>query len=81
MSMNDTTADRPATRRIAAEVRAEMFRQDVSQRDLADRIGWPQPRLARRLTAAVDFRVGELERIAEVLGVPVAQFLAEQAAA
>lgn len=79
MSMTDTSADEVATRRIAAEVRAEMFRQSVSQRTLAARLGWPQPRLGRRLTAKVDFRAAELEQIAELLGVPVTQFLAPAA--
>lgn len=75
MTTIDTTPDRAAARRIAGEVRAEMSRQRKSQRDLAEQLGWPQPRLSRRLTGDVDMRVGELEAIATALGSPVTQFL------
>lgn len=81
MSMTDPSADEVAARRIAAEVRAEMFRQKVTQRELASRIGWRQPRLARRLTAKVAFRSGELASIADALGTYPGKFLEAPAAA
>lgn len=85
MDMTDTPAVDTAARRIAGEVRAEMFRQRVSQRELARRTGLLQQRLSRRLTGDVEFRASELETIAEALDVPVSRFLpsrgAEQVAA
>lgn len=63
---------------VAAEVRAEMARQEISQQALADRLGWQQSRLSRRLTGgktAVPFTVAELGAVAAALGVPVAHFL------
>lgn len=55
-----------------------MGRQGLSQTALAIKLGWPQPRLSRRLTdgkTGVAFTVTELTAIAEALGVPVTQFL------
>lgn len=72
MRLNDTA------QAVAAEVRAEMARQGVSQTALAERLGWPQPRLSRRLTdgkTAVPFEVAELVAVADALDVPVIQFL------
>lgn len=60
---------------VAIEVRAEMTRQKVSQAALADRLGWPQQRVSRRITGAVPFDVTELAAVAAALGVPVARFI------
>jgi transcriptional regulator with XRE-family HTH domain len=63
---------------VAAEVRAEMARQEIPQRVLAERLGWPQPRLSRRVTSGptfVAFTIDELAEVARALNVPVTQFL------
>ncbi len=66
-------------RRVAAEVRAEIARQGLSQNQFADRLGWPQSRLWRRLGTGearpVAFSAGELAVVAEALGVPIGQLI------
>ncbi|WP_123605500.1 helix-turn-helix transcriptional regulator [Micromonospora sp. Llam0] len=61
---------------IAAEVRAEMARQQKSQRDMAAALGMPQQVLQIRLVGRRSFRAEELALVAEVLGVPVTNFFA-----
>ncbi len=75
MSEDDTLA---VARTVAAEVVAVMADQGVTQQVLADRLGWNQQRLSRRLTdgkSFVAFTTGELLTVAEVLGVTAARFL------
>ncbi len=60
---------------MAAEVRAEMARQRVSQRQLAAQLTLSQVQIQRRLAGRIEFRPSELDRAAELLGVPVTQFL------
>lgn len=70
--------------RIAAEVRAELGRQGISQQVLADRLGWSQIRVSRRVSSgktAVPFTVVELAVVAAALNVPFAQFLPAELAA
>lgn len=67
---------------VAAEVRAEMARQGISQTTLAERLGWLQNRLSRRLTdgkTAVPFTVDELVNVASALNVPLTRFLPDEA--
>lgn len=72
---------------VAAEVRAEMARQGLSQQALADKLGWTQPRLSRRIAAEgskyplVPFDVVELADVAEALGVAVAKLMPVEVAA
>jgi len=47
----------------------------MTQRQLAEKLGLPQPSVSKRLSGLIAFDVAELERVAEVLGVPVAQFM------
>lgn len=79
MRLTPTEPGELVARRVAAEVRAEMFRQGLSQQALADRLGWPQPRLSRRIadgkTALIPLDVVELEAIAAALGIPSSQLL------
>ena len=68
------------TATVAAEVRAEMGRQGITQTALAKRLGWLQNRLSRRIATdgkhpLVSFTVGELIAVAAELHVPVMQFL------
>ena len=60
----------------AAEVRAEMARQRLSQTDLATTLNWTQVFLSRRLTGTVAFSTDEIERVASALGVPLGQLVA-----
>ncbi len=70
---------------VKASITAEMNRQGVSQRELARRLDLSQQYVWRRLSIAdaadMEFTPSELEQIAGVLGVPVAQFFAAPAAA
>ncbi|WP_427422715.1 helix-turn-helix domain-containing protein [Lysinibacillus fusiformis] len=65
---------------IKDSIHAELTRQQISQRELARRLGVRQEylwsRLSRSEKAVVEFRPDEIERIADALGVPVALFLA-----
>lgn len=65
------------TRRVAAEVRAEMARQLMSQDKLGQLSGIPQSTLSRRLSGDPrwPFDTNELAAVAEALGVPVEQFM------
>jgi transcriptional regulator with XRE-family HTH domain len=66
---------------VAAEVRAEMARQRMSQTRLAEALGVTQASVSRRLVGEVPFDIQELYKVAEFLGVPVAQFLGTSAGA
>lgn len=66
---------------IAAEVRAELARQQKTQRDLAADIGMTQQALQLRLVGSRSFRAEELSAIAQALGVPVERFLPASASA
>jgi transcriptional regulator with XRE-family HTH domain len=52
----------------AEAVRGAREASGLSQRKLAIRLGWPQPRLSRREIGEVDFRYDELREIATLLG-------------
>lgn len=73
--MRKTIADH-----VASEVRAELARQRRPQRDLADLLGISIQQVSERLRGDVDWRVTELVLVAELLGVPIAQFLPAPAA-
>jgi transcriptional regulator with XRE-family HTH domain len=60
---------------VAREVRAEMGRQRRTHRELAEALGISQPQVTKRLNGDIEFRPSELEQVAEMLGVPVTQFL------
>lgn len=60
---------------VAAEVRAELGRQKISQAELARRLKQPDMYMRRRLQGEVPFAAVELATVAEVLAVPVEQFL------
>lgn len=61
--------------RIAAEVRAELARQQVTQRAAAALIDMAFPALQMRLAGKRSFRAEELVMLAAALGVPVTRFL------
>jgi len=60
---------------VAGEVRAEAARRRVSQRAIAVALGVSQTAVSRRLNGEIPFDVDELGKVAELLGVPPAQFL------
>lgn len=62
--------------RVAAEVRAELGRQQMSQLMLAALLGVSQSYVSRRLHGEAPFSTTDLERIADALRVPIETFLA-----
>lgn len=66
---------------VSAEIRAEMARQRLTQRQLALSLGWTQPQLSKRLLSKIAFSTDELERIARLLGIPVHELTSPRAAA
>lgn len=52
-----------------------MARQGMKQRQLAEKLGLPQTSISKRLAGHIAWDVAELEKVADVLGVSVAQFL------
>ena len=68
-----TTPIRPSSpsRFLAGEIRAEMARQGLSQRDLAERLGFTHPWVTRRIgrNAVTDFTLEDLVKVSEALGV------------
>lgn len=67
----------PLTESVAAKIREELDRQDISYRELGRRLNVSIAYVSRRLSDSpeVQFRVDELERIADALDVPVTAFL------
>jgi len=66
-------------RSVAAEVRAEMARQQKTQAELAAVIGVTAHTAGRRCSGAVPFDVIEIAAVAEWLSVPVEQLLGNKA--
>lgn len=62
-------------RAVGANVRAEMARRRVHQRQVADVLGISQPQVSERLQGRVAFDVVEIEKLATFLDVPVTRFL------
>lgn len=50
-----------------------MGRQNITKRELEIRTGWPRMLVSRRVSGEVGLEVGELEVLAEALGVPAEQ--------
>lgn len=65
----------PLTKTVAAEVRAHLARRDISRATAAEYIGISRTLLWNRLRGESPFTVTELEKLAELLDVPVATFL------
>jgi transcriptional regulator with XRE-family HTH domain len=64
-----------AVEQVTEQVTAELEHQHVSGSELARRMDVSQAFVSRRLSAKVPFNLAELDRVAEVLDVPVEQFL------
>lgn len=65
---------------VAAEVRAEMARQQKQQNELASYLNVSQATISRRLAGKLPFRIHDLEVIAEYLEVDVSRFFSRTAA-
>lgn len=59
---------------IAAEVRAELARQNISRRDLARRMGVSTDYAARRIAGRTPISADDLRTIAYLLEVPISRF-------
>ncbi len=70
---------------VKDSITAEMERQKMSMRHLARELGMSQQYLWRRLSTAdradLELTPSEIERVAEVLGVPVTTLLPERISA
>ena len=62
--------------RVAAEVRAELARQNKSKASLAQAAGISVDTLRRRLDGVYPFYVEEIDAICFFLGIPIADFVA-----
>lgn len=65
---------------VAANVRAEVARRRIRQAAIAEHMGLDQRAVSRRLLGQVEFSVGELQSLADLLGVPVATLYGEVSA-
>lgn len=83
MTQETTVLTTGLTHRVAAEIRAELARQQMTQRELARRIGIDQAIVSKRLNggSARSWTLDELDSIAVALGVPAASFLVARSTA
>ncbi len=65
---------------VAAEVRAEMGRNRLSQRQIAAHLGLSQGAIHQRLVGRTQFRLTELDKLARLFDVPVVRLLGRDAA-
>jgi len=54
---------------VAANIRAELARQKVSQTQVAERLGLSQAAVSRRLSGALPFELDEIAAVADLLNV------------
>lgn len=73
-AMTQSLADR-----VTGSVRAEMARRRKTLRSVAAELGENEPWLSRRLTGRIKMTIGDLERIAAVLDLPVSDLIAAPA--
>jgi transcriptional regulator with XRE-family HTH domain len=60
---------------VAAEIRAEMGRQKLSQVELAKKLGQAQPWVSRRVSGSASLDLDDLEAFAAALNVPTHKLL------
>ena len=65
---------------VAAEIRAEMGRQQKSQEDLADVLGIARSVISLRLNGHRSFKLAEIEQLADYFGVPITSLIRERVA-
>jgi transcriptional regulator with XRE-family HTH domain len=71
----------PAAKRTGDNVRAEMARAGVTQRDLAQVLGRSQQAVSQRLNGYVAFDVSEITKVAAHLSVPASTLMPGEPAA
>ena len=79
--MNSSPRDTTLAAAVAGEVRAEMARQRLTAVQVADAAEMTKGYLHRRLAEQSPFTLADIERLARVLGVDPAHFLAPVPAA
>lgn len=62
---------------VGSNIRAELARRGLSQRDLATHLGISQSQLSKRLRGQIDLSVAELSAAAAYLDVPIGALLPE----
>jgi predicted XRE-type DNA-binding protein len=60
---------------IAAHVRAEISKQMKPQRELMELLGLSQAQVSERVRGEVEWRISELVQVAQLLGVPITDFV------
>lgn len=68
------------TRRVAANLRAEVARQGLTQTALASRLNMSQQAVSRRLSGRHGLTVDDLQAFSEALDLPIEQLIADQSA-
>jgi len=63
----------------AQKIRALLDARDISQSELARRLGWERMRVNRRLNGGARIDLTELSEIARALGVDAAELLPDEA--
>lgn len=66
---------RPLVEHVSSEVRALIGRHSVSQTTLAQWLGITQPAVSSRLRGATEWKVSEIDRIAEGFGIHPSELL------
>jgi len=65
----------PTPHPVARNVRAEMSRRQITQAVVARHLNLSQSAVSLRLTGSQEFKISELQAVAELLGVPTASLL------
>jgi transcriptional regulator with XRE-family HTH domain len=66
---------------VPDNVRAEIARRKKRQEDIAELLNLPRQAVSQRLLGRVDFRISELQAIADFLGVVISVLLADHSKA
>lgn len=62
-------------KQLRANLVAELSRRDLTQTEAARRLNMPQTALSARLRGKIDFRIGELLALADLVGVPLSALM------
>jgi transcriptional regulator with XRE-family HTH domain len=73
--MSSTATATPLREQVATEVRRELAAARMTPTELARRLGVSQTTVWRRISGEVAFDVDDLQKIADILGVPVGRLL------
>lgn len=73
------TRPRGLQEQIAEEIRVVMVRRRMTAGELAEMVGWSSSQISRKLGAQSALTVDDLQRIADVLRLPVTDLLPDSA--